>query len=70
MRYNKQNDTVRTEEYNYAFLWMACQQQTLSKIKSGIPLLNLKYSALVDPEGFEPSSKQGINQLSTSLDNI
>ncbi len=54
MRYNKQNDTVRTEEYNYAFLWMACQQQTLSKIKSGIPLLNLKYSALVENTGFEP----------------
>lgn len=56
MRYNKQNDTVRTEEFNYAFLWMACQQQTLSKIKSGIPLLNLKYSALVALPGIEPGS--------------
>ena len=34
-----------------AFLWMACQQQTLSKVKSGIPILNLGYSALVGPMG-------------------
>lgn len=54
MRYNKENDTVRTDNFNMAFLWMACQQQTLSKIKSGIPILNLGYSALVGSTGFEP----------------
>jgi hypothetical protein len=38
-------------------LWMCRQQQDLSKIKNGIPVLNLGYSALVDPQGFEPWSK-------------
>lgn len=70
LNYNKRNDTVRTEKINQAFLWMACQQQKLSQIKSGIPILNIKYSALVDPERFELSSKQGIHKLSTSLDGI
>lgn len=48
LHYNKKNDTVRTEKINEAFLWMACQQQVLSKIKTGIPLLNLRYSCLVE----------------------
>ena len=69
LNYNKRNDTVRTEKINQAFLWTACQQQKISQIKSGIPILNIKYSALVDPEGFEPSSKQGINKLSTKFRN-
>lgn len=67
LNYNKRNDTVRTEKINQAFLWMACQQQKLTQIKSGIPILNIKYSALVDPERFELSSKQGINKLSTKF---
>ena len=67
LNYNKRNDTVRTENINQAFLWMACQQQKLSQIKSGIPILNIKYSALVDPERFELSSKQGISELSTKF---
>ncbi len=67
LHYNKKNDTVRTENINQAFLWMACQQQKISRIKSGIPILNIKYSAPVDPERFELSSKQGISELSTKF---
>lgn len=52
--YNKKKDTVRTPKINQAYAWMACQQQVLSKIKSGIPLLNIGYSALVVPPGIEP----------------
>ncbi len=62
IRYNKENDTVRTDKFNMAFLWMACQQQTLSQIKSGIPILNLGYSALVVPTGIEPVT-QGFSVL-------
>ena len=69
LHYNKKNDTVRTENINQAFLWMACHQQKISQIKNGIPILNIKYSALVDPERFELSSKQGINKLSTKFRN-
>ncbi|MBA2611578.1 MAG: hypothetical protein H0U95_06385 [Bacteroidetes bacterium] len=57
LHYNKKNDTVRTEKINQTFLWMACYQQKLEQIKSGIPILNIEYSALVDPERFELSSK-------------
>jgi hypothetical protein len=55
MRYNKENDTVRTNNFNMEFLWMACQQQTLSKIKSGIPILNIGYSAWVGFNGLNPN---------------
>lgn len=65
--YNKKKDTVRTERINQAFLWMACKQRELEEIKSGMPILNIEHSALVDPERFELSSKQGINKLSTKF---
>lgn len=61
LNYNKRNDTVRTENINQAFLWMACQQQKISQIKSGIPILNIKYSALV--EETMPESNEIIKDL-------
>jgi site-specific DNA recombinase len=67
MRYNKKNNTVRTFKFNDLLLWTACKQQDLEENKTGIPELNLSYAGLVEPEGFEPSSKQGIKKLSTCL---
>ena len=56
LHYNKKNDTVRTTKINQTFLWMACYQKKLEQIKSGIPILNIKYSALVVPPGIEPGT--------------
>ncbi len=70
LSYEKKTDQVRTTEYNYVILTNACKQQTLGNKKSGIPSLQLDYPTLVESEGFEPSSKQGINKLSTCLADI
>lgn len=67
IRYNKKLEVCRTEKYNSIFLWIAHQQQVLSNKKTGIPELSLDYAGLVEPEGFEPSSKQGNTMLSTCL---
>ncbi len=64
LHYNKKKNTVRTEKINQAYLWMCRQQQDLSKIKSGIPVLNLGYSALVDlPDKRSNSLGEQINKL-------
>ncbi|MFI5151461.1 MAG: recombinase family protein [Bacteroidia bacterium] len=46
--YFKQNDGVRTEEFNSLFVSIALLQQDTGGNKCGIPELGLKYAALVD----------------------
>ncbi len=45
--YNKENDGCRTFRINSVFRYIACQKQGLLNEKSGIPELNIEYSALV-----------------------
>ncbi len=54
LRYNKKNDTVRTEGFNPTFLWVARQQQDVAQNKSGIAILGMDYPTLVGDTGFEP----------------
>ncbi len=65
--YNKKTDTCRTTRINSVFLQSTLLMQDLENKKTGIPALNVSYSGLVEPEGFEPSSKQGNPKLSTDL---
>lgn len=52
--YNKESDRCRTTSINSVFLYIARQKQDLLNEKSGIPELNLSYSALVARRGVEP----------------
>ncbi len=47
LRYDKKNDAVLTEDYSPLYIWVALKKQEISNKKSGIPLLNLSYAALV-----------------------
>src|ERR1035437_3605114 len=53
IRYSKKTDGVRTFEINPTFLWITQKQQESGQEKSGIPLLNMDYAALVAETRFE-----------------
>lgn len=47
LRYCKEEGLVRTEDFNFVFLWIARKQQELEQKKCGISSLNLDDAALV-----------------------
>ncbi len=57
--YDKKTNQCRTSSLNPVLARIACQMQEIEGNKKGIPELNIKYAALVEPEGVEPSSKKG-----------
>ncbi len=59
LSYSKVLNEVRTNKINPFFSWIALQQKVLDDKKSGIPELNIKYSAFVELQGFEPWSGVG-----------
>lgn len=63
--YNRQKDECRTLRINQAFLHVLRLKQELTQQKSGIAELNLDYAALVELEGVEPSSGDGVVTLSS-----
>ena len=55
IRYNRENDGCRTFKLNTMFAQIALQKQVLEHKKSGIPQINMDYSALVPGAGVEPA---------------
>lgn len=67
IHYHRKTEGCRTERINGVFLQSALLTQIAAGKKTGIPELGIEYARLVELVGVEPTSKQGINMLSTSL---
>ena len=65
--YNRENDTLLTFRVNSLFAPIPLIAEDLAQNKNGIKQENSALSRWVEPEGFEPSSKQGDFRLSTCL---
>lgn len=67
--YDWENERFRTSRINLFFGSIPCLLKGFDGNKKGIQDNFYLKSLKVEPEGFEPSSKQGINKLSTNLVN-